>query len=369
MSNRPFKQGVPGLAGLSEFSQLTIIDAVEKAEPSGYFGLYIHGGPAPDVSTYPWLARCIWNDIEGDEVIKEYDTGTAAWVATSSGNITTASQIADDVITPAKLNNDTASAYYILRTSASNAPEWVPLSSILTSDTVPLSSLYNSGAADNVILQSIGGIVQWVSYETLAAAIVASIASYDIQKLTGGVPDGMLTTDSTGAKAFITIASFLSTKIGDNSLNPLKIDSSAAADLTVLTKKDGVSKFNIPIFSIEFSQVDPAGAMPATGANVKRSFTHGLGVRPKVVEFRLICTGAEHGYSVGDEISMSALCYSSALSSYAHWGHFNVTTTEIHALLRTSLAGYYSNAISDASPPAAVTLTAANWSLKCYAYA
>ncbi len=366
MSDRPLIIGVPGVAGLATLSQQQIIDIVEKAQPADPFGFIIFGGTTPDVATYPWLAKCVWLD---SHVFKEYDTGTATWGAVTSGSILNTSQVADDIITPAKLSNDSASAFNILRTNGSNAPEWASLAAILIADTVPLLAINNTGADVNAVLQSIGGVTQWTAYSTLSAAIVASITSYDIQKLSGGFADAMLITDGAGAKAFILISDFLATKIADGSLNPLKINSTPASDLQVLTKKDGVSKFATPIFTKEFSQVDPAGAMPATGANVKRTFTHGLGVRPKVVELRLICTSAEHGYSVGDEISMDSLCYSTALTSYAHWGHINVTTTEIHALLRTALAGYYSNCISDASPPATVTLTAASWSLKVYAYA
>lgn len=363
MSDRPFIVGLPGLAGLSTMSQQQTIDAIEKAQPADPFGFIIFGGTTPDVATYPWLAKCVWLD---SHVFKEYDTGTATWGAVTSGSILNTSQVADDIITPAKLSNDSASAFNILRTNGSNAPEWASLAAILIADTVPLLAINNTGADANAVLQSIGGVTQWTAYSTLAAAIVASITAYDIQKLTGKVASGVLITDGSSATAFLPIVDFVEDHIPDDSIPPAKIDKNAATTNQVLSIAGGLPSFNDPYPLSKYQAVQSGTALPTEGAaNAKITVNHTLGVMPKLVRAVLVCTATDGANFVqNDEISIESLA-----NGAAGFGTIRCKTgtppQEIEVMFANSGATYYSVPV----PGGTQNLDETKWALKLYVYA
>jgi hypothetical protein len=97
------------------------------------------------------------------------------------------------------------------------------------------------------------------------------------------------------------------------------------------------------------------------GANI--SFSHGLGAKPKLVQAILVCTGAEFGYSVGDEVIQNLN------------GDNNATSGQGIAIINgsstiTGVFGASSNTFSalNQSGGGAVNLTNSNWVLKLRAW-
>lgn len=363
MSDRPLQVGLPGLSGLSTLTAQQTLDAVEKAKPAGQFGWIKMGGAEPDVATYPWLANCIWVD---NGIQKQYNSVTTDWDPASSGNVISASQITDGIITVVKLSNSGGSAYSILRLNASNAPEWATLTTILSNDSVPLAAINNTGADNNAVLQSVAGVQQWTPYATLAAAIVASITAYDIQKLTGKVANGVLITDSANAAAFLPILDFVEDAIPDDSIPPAKIDKNAATTNQVLSIVGGVPSFNDPYPLSKYQVVQSGTALPTEGAaNAKITVNHTLAVMPKLVRAVLVCTTTDGANFVqNDEISIESLG-----NGAAGFGTIRCKTgtppQEIEVMFANSGATYYSVPV----PGGTQNIDETKWALKLYLYA
>jgi hypothetical protein len=242
------------------------------------------------------------------------------------------------------------------------------LASILTADTVPLNSINRSSAAEGGFLRYIGGQTSWDTVANAAAAVIAAITSYDIQKLSGRVPSSILTNNASGNAEWQTFTTFLGTTIPAGSIAAAKIDSSGATELDVLGKKDGVTKFFAPVLT-KHQQIVDGATLPAAGANALRTYAHTLGVMPKIVEIRLRNVITEHGYAVNDELSIDALAWNTGVPSYIPFGHVCANTTQIDMIIRSAPASFYSTFYSKASPPVGVALTPANWKLVFNLYA
>lgn len=369
MEVEAFIIGLPGASGLAELSNQQVIDCVQKATPNSLFGLTIYSldGTTPDLGDNPWVYRCLLIDRANNQA-KIYNLTSGLWEPLSLGSVTSASQIADGIISLSKLSTSGGGALKILRLNASNVLEYAALSSILIADSVPLSAINRSGATAGDFIRHVGGQVVWDSIANVAATIISAISSYDIQKLSSRIASSILTNNASGVAEWLTFTTFLSTTIPANSISPSKIDSSSATELDVLGKKDGVTKLFTPPFTKSQVIVDGA-TLPAQGANALRTYAHTLGVVPKLIDARLRCVSSEHGYAVNEEVSLDSLGWNSGVPSYVPFGHFSATTTDISMIVRSAGGGFYTFFYSKASPPVAVTLTVANWRLVFYLYA
>lgn len=133
-----------------------VLQAISNLAPAKWFGLvYITSTstPSPNVATHPEFAYCAW--IPLDTGIIYFWTGSA-WTPAFCQP-----QISNKSITLAKLAGPGAGdSLYILRVNlAGDGVEAVPLSTILTAGSVPLSAIA-TGTAGYVLTMS-GGVASW----------------------------------------------------------------------------------------------------------------------------------------------------------------------------------------------------------------
>lgn len=357
--------GLPGASGLGTLTNQQIIDAIQKAKPGTLFGLTIYSldGTTPDLVDNPWVYRCLLIDRASNQ-IKFYNLTSGLWEAASLGTVTQASQISDGIITLAKLSNSGGGALKILRLNAGNAPEYAALASILTADTVPLNSINRSSAAEGGFLRYIGGQTSWDTVANAAAAVIAAITSYDIQKLSGRVPSSILTVNSSGNAEWQTFATFLGTTIPAGSININKLDNTAGAEKQVISKIGGANTWSDPFPFSKYQRVQSGSALPATGANAKIAVAHTLGVLPKLVVAKLVCTAATDGIFVqNDEINIECLGDVNPCPS-VHCVTGSPPTT-VNVAFSCSAANFYRIAIDGGTQ----TIDRTKWALVLYLYA
>lgn len=106
--------------------------------------------------------------------------------------------------------------------------------------------------------------------------------------------------------------------------------------------------------------VSPEQTITLTGA---LTLAHGLGVKPKVIDYHLVCKTAEAGYSVGDEVKLVGANYYTAGGSASG---ISVILNETNLIIRYGNAPYF---LINAATGAAVQLTSANWRLVVRAWA
>jgi hypothetical protein len=95
----------------------------------------------------------------------------------------------------------------------------------------------------------------------------------------------------------------------------------------------------------------------------KTTFTHGLGVSPKLVQVSLVCTTADNGYAIGDELSIAGGTQSTGNNAGSDAGIAWNATNVIY-----NFCGGITYA-SNAATPIEAVLTLASFKLICRAYA
>lgn len=366
MQVEAFIIGLPGASGLASMTNQQIIDCIQKAKPGTQFGLTIYSldGTTPDLVDNPWVYRCLLIDRNANQ-IKTYNLASGLWEAVSLGSVTSAAQISDGLITLAKLSTSGGGALKILRINNSNALEYAALASILSADTVPLASINRSTAAEGGVLRYVGGQTVWDTIANLASAVIGIITSYDIQKLSGKINSAILTVNGSGTAEWQTFATFLGTTIPAGSINIAKLDGSGASEQQVVSRIAGANVWSAPFPFSKYQRVQSGSALPAAaGANTKIAVAHTLGVLPKLVVAKLVCTAATDGIFVqNDEINIECLGdVNPCPSVHCITGSPPVT---VNVVFSNSAANFYRIAVDGGTQ----TIDRTKWALVLYLYA
>jgi hypothetical protein len=93
------------------------------------------------------------------------------------------------------------------------------------------------------------------------------------------------------------------------------------------------------------------------------TLTHGLSVKPKLLDFYLVCTAADVGYSIGDQIQANL---NSTTSSTNRYNTYYVTTTQIFLRFADNVQPFITGNKSSGAAVGADTL---KWNLVVRAYA
>lgn len=140
----------------------------------------------------------------------------------------------------------------------------------------------------------------------------------------------------------------------------LGIGSSYGSDGQVLTSggTGAAPTWATPAISKEYV----SGNQTITSAGLI-TFTHGLGEQPKIVQFELVCTTAEGGYSIGDVVPVHV---NNTTTGANRFNGCRMTTTQLLFRYSSEAACFV---LSNATSGAAFNATNASWRLRARAFA
>jgi hypothetical protein len=408
------------LAAALHNSNFTSPSAVEAAfvgiKPRSPFGLVIVG------TTTVINALDVINNIHYAFYLA-YDTtlsvfkkwNGSAWVAVALGQIASAAQINDATITLPKLSNVgvTSGAFYVLRVNATNNGfELVPAAQLYPVGTLSPTTL--SGGVEGSFLRVVSGVKIWDTLVNVAAAVVASITSFDIQKLSAKINNTVLVVDNVGTTVWQTYATFFAglanssiptskidttgattgqvltasagtalwqtitafvASLADDTILPAKLKASAATTGQALTVTAGVASFQTPIISKAFTYEPPGFTgttfiSAATVFNFNSSTLYaGLGnVKPKIIRVCLVAVSADVATGSTDITAGTELFLETLYSSSG-----TVISQLVSMGWRVSDNSFYltwpANTNISRGQVAAQNITPGNYFLRIYAYA
>lgn len=373
---KDFRTGLD-FSGKPNITFADLIQAINGIAPLSNIGGVIFGTVTPDVTNNPRFERYLWlDDNTNPPTPRYYNTGTLAWDATV---------VADASITAAKLAAHTAILDHFFNATAADATkanrilkfdssgdliEAVALATLLSANSVPLTALDKTGAADYQVLQyrTSDGLT---SFRTLngdafaaggigLAKLAAGTNTHVLQMVAGVWTSIALKSVFSGAdednSAYLTIfgtgAYVPKNSSAGASAAPLQVPQRNAANTATL--------WTTPILSKEYS-VSAAGTL-ADGAI---SHAHSLGAMPKIIRVVAVNVVTEAGWAVGDEVEDIFILGSGSDSDGRRV--FSQGADATNLTIATSSAA--NAAVRHKTTGVATAITAANWRYKVYAYA
>jgi len=283
---------------------------VADAQPVSNVSFNYYSATAPDIITYPALARCIWVDTHATPYVKRlYSSATSSWIieVPAPGSIT-GDMIADSTITLAKIK---ASIYGPLQVAQVNAGQtaWnaVPAATLFSS-TYPLAITSLSRSAVGAYVLSSNGVTNsWALFTSYFTAGVVPLTSIS----TTGAPDPSVLSFVGGTLGYRTV----NASVADNTLAITKIVSGPANTIlgmdvtgavkTWLTAAQLYSLFQPYVTSTLYkTAAGSVQAVPVAGAAV--TFATGQGAGVTNFGAWAICVTGENGYATDDRILWTA---------------------------------------------------------------
>jgi len=337
---------------------------VADAQPVSNVSFNYYSATAPDIITYPALARCIWVDTHATPYVKRlYSSATSSWIieVPAPGSIT-GDMIADSTITLAKIK---ASIYGPLQVAQVNAGQtaWnaVPAATLFSS-TYPLAitSLSLSGVGAYV-LSSNGVTNSWALFTSYFTAGVVPISSIS----TTGAPDPSVLSFVGGTLGYRTVAN----AAANDSIPITKVLHDAALNIPRTNAAGTATEWASPAQIVaSLSPYITSGyrtpaanyaAVPAVSSS--QPFLHGLGGTPFRAGARMICITADGPFAVGqvlDWMCMMNIGSDDGAGGYGvSWDNTNVYVTRP---ANRDLNFYYMGSVGYA-------LTPANWKVAAWA--
>lgn len=296
---------IPPAAGATIGSPAELENLVSGATPNDFVGCVWDHTTAPNVATYPMLAKWVWIDRSGPRVVKRsYDSGTGTWIQELPADASTTDAMLAGGINIGKLAPGTNG--YVARTVAGVVVFDSPVnlfSSAVGGFRMPVSALSLPGSAGTWVTVSDGTITGWVAAVTLFGTMQVD----PTQISPAGALDKQVLAYNSGSVGFNYIESLLRdsetpiAKINgpgndliygtDGSGNSVALTPTQVA---TLIKPTTVKKFTSP----------GTDALPAKGGQL--TIGHSLGVKPDLIEIRLVCATADAGFAVGDDPLLSS---------------------------------------------------------------
>lgn len=279
---------------------------VADAQPVATVSFNYYSATAPDIITYPALARCIWIDTHTTPYVKRlYSSATSSWVVEvpAPGSIT-GDMLADSTITLAKIKASIYGAKTVAQVNAGQTA-WaaVPASTLFSSaDPLAITSLSLSGVGAYVL--SSNGVTN--SWATFASYLTAGVVPLTAISTTGAPNPSVLSFDGTSlgyrtVNAACADNTLAITKLVSGPPNTILGMDPTGAVKSWLTAAQLYSLFQPYISSSIYKT--PAGsvqAVPTAGSAV--TFATGQGANVTNFGAWAICVTGENGYVTGDRV-------------------------------------------------------------------
>lgn len=347
LNSNPFVEGIDPTATFGGYASV-LLQLIRQAQPSSTYGMILFDTATPDVTgANAWRKRCVWVNLTDPNIptVNVYKEGTSpGWVnvqAIIPANTITTAMIQNAAVTLAKLSVSGGTANQLIRVNATGtAFEFVSLSSLVTSGSIPVSSLITAGipAGQFRLAGTYGpGVATWYNAQQVIDNLSnAAIASDYIAPAPGATARSQFLSTRTGdpygtwryfdPSVDIQAASVNGDRLVANSVPVSKLTPGAATEGSYLGIVGGVPDW-IPPFPVVKHYETPVAsyaAIPAVGGKVE--FTHGLGGNPESWRIGLICvnTDPSTGYDAGDFIPVESLMYGTGEGGYCS-GFVNTT--------------------------------------------
>lgn len=204
-----FNEGLDPTGIFTAPQTTALLSMIRLAMPNAYRGNVINATTTPATSGQPtgypagwyeWQKRCLWYN-PGTGHLYGYRTGLG-WdtIKLTAGAITT-DEIANKAVTVQKINP--GSSLWILRTNtAATAAEWAPLSTVLGSQTVNISSLIASLSPNSYYLRCDGSTKTWATLAGTDVVNSLALKQIPVNRLAVGTdPRMVLRTNATLSSA------------------------------------------------------------------------------------------------------------------------------------------------------------------------
>ncbi len=192
----------PGMDLVAEpcITKSNVQQAIALAQPKAAFGFVVQGQSAPDVITYPVLARFLWVELNASDIptgnLFYYDGTTWTLLSVLNPN-----NIINGSITLTKLSVSGGAPYDIIQiNAAATGLIFTSIVNAITNGSLPLAKLVGTGdVLNNYIFAGISGVNQFIQITTIPGLL--SDNSIPIMKLVRGGESAyglLLTTSADG---------------------------------------------------------------------------------------------------------------------------------------------------------------------------
>jgi hypothetical protein len=372
LNSNPFVEGIDPTSTFGGYASV-LLQLIREAKPSSTYGMILFDTTAPDVTgANAWRKRSIWVSLlnPAQPTVNVYRESAPGWVNVNdviSPNTITTAMIQNAAVTLAKLSTAGGTANQLIRVNAGGtAFEFVSLSSLVTTGSIPVGSLITTGipAGQLRFAGTFGpGLANWYTSQTIINDLVD-----------GSIPTDLLSP----APGATTRSKFLTGRIGDTfagwrflepnvdmlndtlsggklqngTVAPIKIESAGIPDGYLLSKVGGVPDWVAPsaVAGTIVQYVTDVGSLGTyvDTAGSSTTLNHTLGAMPLMFRVVLRCESNDANYVNGDEIDAQELALD-ASSDFTTAFMFYVTSTFVkvtktyggHVVIRDKTTGAY----------------------------
>jgi hypothetical protein len=332
LNSNPFVEGIDPTSTFGGYASV-LLQLIREAKPSSTYGMILFDTTAPDVTgANAWRKRSIWVSLlnPAQPTVNVYRESAPGWVNVNdviSPNTITTAMIQNAAVTLAKLSTAGGTANQLIRVNAGGtAFEFVSLSSLVTTGSIPVGSLITTGipAGQLRFAGTFGpGVANWYTSQTIINDLVNGAIPTDLLSpapgattrskfLTGRIGDTFAGWRFLEPNVDILNDTLSGGKLQNGTVAPIKVESSGIPDGYLLSKVGGVPDWVAPT-AVAGSVTQFVTDIPTTLTQNIPTYTnpvtlaHTLGAVPLSFRVSLYCQTNDGNYIVGEEIDAAAL--------------------------------------------------------------
>ena len=387
LNSNPFVEGIDPTSTFGGYASV-LLQLIREAKPSSTYGMILFDTTAPDVTgANAWRKRSIWISLlnPAQPTVNVYRESAPGWVNVNdviSPNTITTAMIQNAAVTLAKLSTAGGTANQLIRVNAGGtAFEFVSLSSLVTTGSIPVGSLITTGipAGQLRFAGTVGpGVANWYTSQTIINDLVdgaiptdllspAPLATTRSKFLTGRISDTFAVWRFLEPNIDILNDTLSGGKLQNGTVAPIKVESAGIPDGYLLSKVGGVPDWVAPTAVTTAFVMDVATtltrAIPPIGTPT--TLAHTLGAMPIAYRVVIYCEIGDGNYVNGDEIDALSCYCANGFTSDDQTTAFSILVTSTNVVVRRQFnANIY---VADKTTGATHPITDARWRLRLYA--
>ncbi len=395
LNSNPFVEGIDPTSTFGGYASV-LLQLIREAKPSSTYGMILFDTTAPDVTgANAWRKTCVWVNLTLPDfpTVNVYKEGTSpGWVnvndVITNGAIKTSMianynpAIPNTGVTLPKLSPAGGTANQLIRVNAGGtAFEFVSLSSLVTTGSIPVGSLITTGipAGQLRFAGTFGpGVANWYTSQTIINDLVngaiptdllspAPLATTRSKFLTGRIGDTFAGWRFLEPNVDILNDTLSGGKLQNGTVAPIKVESAGIPDGYLLSKVGGVPDWVAPPTVTTAFVMDVATtltrAIPPVGTPT--TLAHTLGAMPIAYRVVIYCETGDGNYVNGDEIDALSCYCANGFTSDDQTTAFSILITSAAVVVRRQFAtDIY---VADKTTGARHPIVDARWRLRLYA--